>query len=357
MIEISPAGKALGTAFAERHSFYRLHVPRFAVIAIITGVLRCNPRDFLQALFIARMGRQPVGRRRCGSSLRARAVCRKTLLTVEGLDDIDHVAWVVVVAREILGAQLIGLELLLPAVVGDVARRDSLRDLPHHLARAGHAGIQQHPQHAGGEHAQTGALLPGGALRTVSCGDMTDFVTHDPGKIGFAIHVGHQAARDIDISARQRERIDLRTVEHREMPFKVPAVGLRGKSLTQFVHIILQRLAGISTEFGQDLLMRLLAFGDLARFVHHRALGFARDRIGDRRTADQQYEQSRGYQVFHRRFSLWVAHLDSIFHLQILVWRMGPDSSAAILHCTSSGRSARYARQHRHPDPPPAAAC
>jgi hypothetical protein len=135
---------------------------------------------------------------------------------------------------------------------------------------------------------QARRLLAGGALRAVAGGDVADLVADHPGQVGLAFHVGHQAAGDVDIAAGQREGVDLRAVEHREMPFQVLAVRLLGQALAQLVHISLQPGIRIGAVFLQHLFVGLPALGDLAALVHHRDLALPGDGIGHGGAAGQQ---------------------------------------------------------------------
>ena len=132
-------------------------------------------------------------------------------------------------------------------------------------------------------------LLAGGALRTVPRGDVADLVAHDARQVGFAFHVGHDAARDVHIAAGQREGVDVRRVEHREVPVELRAVrGLR-QPLAEFVDVGLHLRIVVFAELSEDLRMRFRPFGDFAFLVHDRALVLAGDGVFDGRTTRKKH--------------------------------------------------------------------
>ena len=54
------------------------------------------------------------------------------------------------------------------------------------------------------------------ALRAVAASDVADLVAQDASELGLVVGERHQPAGDIDIAARQRERVDHVAVEQRE---------------------------------------------------------------------------------------------------------------------------------------------
>ena len=290
--EVAPARHALGPALAERDAVDGAQVARPAVVGIAALVAGRDPADVGQALVVAGVRGQPVRARRRRAALGPGLVGGEALLVLEHADDVDHVLRVVAVARQVFGAQLVGLQFLFAAVRGDVARGHALRHLAGQVGGAGHArrAFQHRAQHRGRQHAEPGVLLARGALRAVARGDMADLVADDAGQFGFAVHVGHDAARDVDKAAGQGEGVDLRAVEHREGPGQVGAVRLAGELLPEVVDVGLQRRVVDGTVFGQHLCVGLAAFGDLAGLVHHRALGAAGHGVDDLAAAacDQQ---------------------------------------------------------------------
>ena len=60
-----------------------------------------------------------------------------------------------------------------------------------------------------------GLRLPRVGLRRVARGDVADLVTEHAGQLGFVVEIREDAARHVDVAARQRERVDRGTVDDR----------------------------------------------------------------------------------------------------------------------------------------------
>ena len=241
-----------------------------------------------------------------------RAVGGVALLRFQRADDVDHVARVQVVARQVLGAEFVGLRFLLAAVGRDITGGHALRDLAGQAGSAADAeAFERHAEQGRRKHPQASTLFAGRALRAVACGDMADLVPQDPGQIGFVVERGQHAAGDVDVAAGQRKSIHLGAVEHREGPLQQGAVRALRQALADIVDIGLQARVVERAVFGHHLRVGLLAFGHLGRFVHHAALAAPADRVDDRRAAAG--EQHRGNQDLkdgaggggHGRLSLW----------------------------------------------------
>ena len=280
MVKIAAPCEALLGAVAIGQTRHHFEVTGAALVVVIALVLRRQLRDGLQALVIGGVRRQPVALLGSRAAFGGSQVGGKALLVFQHRDHVNHVAGVVVGARQIFRTQPVGLQLLVAAIGCDVARRHVLRHPPRQLTGPRYAvGFCHHTQDAGRKHTQPRRLLTGGALRTVAGGDVANLMPHDTGQIGLAFHVGHDAARHIHIAAGQRKGIDLGAVQHREMPLQLLAVRLRRQTLAQVVDIGLHRLAAVSAVLLQHPLVRLGPFGDFGLLGHHRALTLARDRI------------------------------------------------------------------------------
>jgi hypothetical protein len=139
-------------------------------------------------------------------------------------------------------------------------------------------------------------------------GDMADLVTDHPGHVGLALHVGQDAARDVDVATGQCKGVDLGAVQDGESPGQVRAVGVACQLLPDLVHIGLQLHILIGTVGLEDLAVGLLALGDLHRLVHDRALGLTCDRIDDGGATTRQHQRGQADQdQFSQRhvISLW----------------------------------------------------
>ena len=223
------------------------------------------------------------------AALRARLVGREALLIFEQLYDVDHVAWIVVDAGQVLGTKLVGLQFLRAAVFRDVTGCDTLRCLRRSVGRAlKSAAFEDDTQDACGENAQSRRLLASGALRGVPRRHMADLVADDAGQVGFALHVSHDAAGHVHIAARQREGVDVRTVENREVPLEPRAVRILGQPLAEVIDVGLQLRIVVFAELGEDLRVRLRPFCDFGGLVHDRVFGLAGNGIHDRRAASQR---------------------------------------------------------------------
>ena len=288
MVEIAAPRHALRGALAECNAVHHLQVaiPTFIGVAGLGLVPVCNLRDFAQALLDARVRCQPIRSAlpRC-AAFGARLVCGETLLTLEHFNHIDHVVRIVVEAAEIFRAELVRLRFLSTTVFCDIAGRHALRSLRCRVGSPSHTpAFERDTKQGCGDHADARRLLAGRALRTVARGDVADLMTDDTGQIGFAIHIGHDAARDIHVAAGQCEGIHVRRIEHREVPVQLRAVrGLR-QALADVVDIGLHRRILVFAEFSQDLGMRFRPFCHLAFLVHDRALVLAGDGVFDGRT-------------------------------------------------------------------------
>ena len=305
VVEVAPPHHALLAAVAEGHAFNGLQVAPAGVVTVLARILGGVGLDVGQALVVGRVRGEPARRRRLRPALGLGGLGGKRFLVLEHLDHVDHVLRVVAVARQVLGAELVGLRFLVAAVRGDVAGRGRLRDLAREVGRAAHARAFEHrAKHRGGQHADAGALLAGGALRTVAGGHVADLVADHAGQLGLAVEVGHDPARHVDIAAGQREGVDLRAVEHGEGPLEVGPVRLRGQALAELVHVGLQLCVGVGAVFLQHPLVGFLAFGDLVLLAHDRALGLAGDGVDDvgaaaRHEGGRQQERQEKVQTMH----------------------------------------------------------
>ena len=274
--ELAAASETLFAAFAKGHAVYRLQVAVATVVAIAALMAGGDLPDVGQPLVVAGVRGQPAGRLRRRPAGGACVVGGELFLALQHADHVDHVLRVVAVARQVFGAELVGLQFLVATVVGHVARGRGLRDLAGGLCRAADAAaFEYRAEHGGRQHAQAGALLPRGALGAMARRDMADLVADDTGKFGLAVQIRHDAARDVDVTAGQCKRVDLGAVEHRERPLQVGAVRLRRQLLPDTVDVGLQPHVAHRAVVGQDLLVCLAAFGDFFLLAHHRAFGAA----------------------------------------------------------------------------------
>ncbi len=164
-----------------------------------------------------------------------------------------------------------------------------MRELAGQIPRTAIAlALQHRTQHICQQHTYPRRLLPRGALGSMARRHMADLVTQHPGKFRLVIQISQDSSRDIHITARQGERIDLRAIHHREMPFQIRPLRSLGQLLPDAIHIRLQRWVIQRAVFLQYLLMRFFPLGQLGALVHYRALIFPRHRVAHRRARGQE---------------------------------------------------------------------
>src|SRR6185312_385024 len=82
-----------------------------------------------------------------------------------------------------------------------------------------------------------------GGLRLLAHGvaraDMTDLVPEHGGELRLGIEVGHDPAGDIDVSAGQRESVDVLAVDDREVPLERRTLAVLRQGLADLVDVIL----------------------------------------------------------------------------------------------------------------------
>ena len=158
----------------------------------------------------------------------------KQLLVLQHADDFDHGLRVVPRLGEILRPQAIGFELVFPAVAGRPGLRERLQQRGTRLVV--HARDQNGSQDRAHAGRRRGTLL----AHPVACGDMADLMADHACQLCLGIEIGHDPARDVDVTAGQRKGIHVRAVDHREMPFQVWPVTLSGQVLADGVDIGLE---------------------------------------------------------------------------------------------------------------------
>ena len=100
-------------------------------------------------------------------------------------------------------------------------------------------------------------------------GDVADLVAEHRRELRLAVEIGHDAARDVDVAARQREGIRLLAVEDRKRPGEIGAFSLGSDALPDLVDISLQALVVVPSVLLEDLRVHLAPDVDLL-FLGHR---------------------------------------------------------------------------------------
>ena len=125
----------------------------------------------------------------------------------------------------------------------------------------------------------------------VARGHVADLVAEHGGEFGLVLDVGHDAAGDVDIAARQREGIDLVAVEHRESVLKVRAVALLRQPFADALHVGLQLGVVVDAVLLANFRVVLATERNLLGLGHEHEVGCATHRVGDaaRQPQEQQY--------------------------------------------------------------------
>ena len=126
--------------------------------------------------------------------------------------------------------------------------------------------------------------------------DMADLVAQHGREFGFGIDVSENAARDVDVAARQREGIDLRTVEDSEMIFEVRTMALCRQFLADHLDIGLEFRVGIHAVLFFDLAVIAVAEFDFLGLGHEHQVRCAGDGVGSAagRETDRRGSQEQG---------------------------------------------------------------
>jgi hypothetical protein len=118
---------------------------------------------------------------------------------------------------------------------------------------------------------------------------MADLVTKDAGQLGLVVQVGQDAAREIDIAARDSERVDGLAIYHREGPWQAGAVRLPCEAQADVRDVPLHFLIVVDAHLPSDLGVGLLPDGELLGFAHQVELALAGDGVGG---ASHRHEQA-----------------------------------------------------------------
>ena len=230
------------------------------------GIDGRSGRDrLLQARVVVRVTREHAVIEVRFSMLEAGALGLEQILVLQRRQHVDHGARVVTCPRDELGAQVIRLEFRVAAIatddrsarhVGEIGKR---RD-----AGENRGGRTRKPRH------RRFLFLGLEMLR----GDVADLVAEHCGELRFILHVGQDAARNVDIAALGCERVDVVGVDNREMPFEFGAIADLRDFLTDALHVFLQLEVIMHTHALDDLGVHRLRFADLvARFLEFLGLG------------------------------------------------------------------------------------
>jgi hypothetical protein len=111
-------------------------------------------------------------------------------------------------------------------------------------------------------------------------GHVPDLVPEDAHELGLVVEKRNDAAREIDEPARQRECVDCRLIDHRELPGKIGPLRQLRQTQAEIAHVALQLGVVVDPHLRFDLRVGVAAERDLLRLAHQRELAASRHRIG-----------------------------------------------------------------------------
>ena len=121
-----------------------------------------------------------------------------------------------------------------------------------------------------------------------------DLVPQHAHRLGLGVHVREDSARQIDETARQRERVHGSVVEHPESPRQAGALTGRRHALTHAIEPRGELRVVIQTVGGDDLLVVVATDRDLLRLAQQHELATPGDRVhGAGNHPDDQEERKR----------------------------------------------------------------
>ena len=200
-----------------------------------------------------------------------------------------HALGIPAVRRCVRHAEPIGLELIFAAVLEEQHAERDLRESLKGL-RLGHENSENREAAAGQRLARVGR----GLMARV---DMTDLVAEHGRQLRFVAQERHDAAREIDVAAGQRERVHRRLVDDRERPRQVRPVRRLRQPVADTADVPLQLGVFIEPHLLADFGVSLLPELDLFRLGHQDDLTPARSRI--RRAAAGDHHDQERPEEFH----------------------------------------------------------
>ena len=111
-------------------------------------------------------------------------------------------------------------------------------------------------------------------------GDVTDLVPEHAGELRLVVEKHKDAAGDVDVAAGQRERVDSRDIDRREMPRQIGAFRHLGQAHPGRGDVFLQRAIVVHAHFAAHFDVVLLPGGNFLLLAHQRELALAGSRIG-----------------------------------------------------------------------------
>jgi hypothetical protein len=179
-----------------------------------------------------------------------------------------------VVARlgRVADTQLVRLGLVVAAVLEEQEAEPLLGDAA--------VGPESGDEDRARQDADPRDLLPRDLLSAVPGGDVPDLVAEHAGELRLGVHVGEDAAGDVDVAPRDGEGIHHRRVEDAEMPGERRQMGDLAQPLAHAVHVALHFLVRIEAVLGDHGGIGLGTHLQLFPFRDQRDLFPARHGIG-----------------------------------------------------------------------------
>jgi hypothetical protein len=109
---------------------------------------------------------------------------------------------------------------------------------------------------------------------------MADLVTEDARELRFVVKERHDAARQIDVPARQRKCVDGGLVDHGKVPRQIRTLGGLRETEPDRLDVPLQRRVAVDAHLTPHLAVHLLAELDFLRLAHQRELPLPGCRVG-----------------------------------------------------------------------------
>jgi len=222
------------------------------------------------------MGGQPVGH-----AARARGIKPR-----QRFEEARHALRIPARLRGVLHAQAIRFEFVVPSV------------LEEPRAQAGGGQVAEGPQaryeNARQQHADAAARRARVLLRRVPRRDVPHFMAKHASQLRFIAEVREQPARDVDVAARQGERVHGGHIDDGEGPRQCGTMRHAGDALADAAHVALQLVIGVDAHLAANLAVALTPQGNLFGLADERhlaAAGHGIGRAGTRQRRGQQRHQ------------------------------------------------------------------
>ncbi len=217
---------------------------------------------------------------------------------VERLEDVRHLAHVVVLIERVSESRLVGLVLGVAAVLEEQDAEPLARQPGH----AGDVGREDAPQ----PQAELRQLGLADLLHRVAVGDVADLVADHRGQLRLVVDRGHQPTGHVDEATRQREGVDRGVIHHVELPGQVRTLRGLGHLHPDLGHVRLHRRILVEADGLGHLLRGLLAHLDLLGLGDEGQLVLAGHRIAGAAAGHQR--QPRGHHQSGDRSDNGTAH-------------------------------------------------